>query len=125
MNILYNRIQLLCEQKKISGGKLCSDIGIRRSLLTDLKMGRKRTLAAETLSKIASYFNVSIDYLLGNLDTKKEPITSKDDELSELIKDPKLKELYDLLVNLPEDQLDDLVKYAEFLTLKQKADEKK
>ncbi|WP_162613365.1 helix-turn-helix transcriptional regulator [Gemmiger sp. An50] len=67
MNILYERIESLCQERNITVGKLCGEIGIRRSLMSDLKMGRKQTLSTETLSKLSGYFGVSIDYLLGNV----------------------------------------------------------
>lgn len=63
---LFARIQSLCEQKNIRPGRLCDDLGLSRSLMTDLKMGRKKTVQAETAQKIAEYFGVSVGYLLGN-----------------------------------------------------------
>lgn len=33
--------------------------------MTDLKMGRKKSVSAETAQKIAAYFGVSVGYLLG------------------------------------------------------------
>ena len=66
MDKLFARIQSLCEQKNIRPGRLCDDLGLSRSLMTDLKMGRKKTVQAETAQKIAEYFGVSVGYLLGN-----------------------------------------------------------
>lgn len=66
MSILYDTIIKLCDEKQISGYKLCTDLGISKSILTDLKMGRKKTVNAQTASKIADYFGVSVSYLLGN-----------------------------------------------------------
>ena len=65
MNRIYSRITTLCSQHGITGSKLCSDLGLSRSLLTDLKMGRKKDLYATTAYKIAKYFGVSVGYLLG------------------------------------------------------------
>ena len=65
MNTLYNQISTLCTQRAITCAKLCSDIGISRGILSDLKAGRKKTLNAETAYKIAKYFGVSVGYLLG------------------------------------------------------------
>ena len=62
---IYDRISSLCTQRGITGGKLCSDLVLSRSLLTDLKMGRKKDLYATTAYKIAKYFGVSVGYLLG------------------------------------------------------------
>ena len=65
MESLFDRIQSLCEEKGIRPGRLCNDLGISRSLMTDLKMGRKKTIHAETAQKIAVFFGVSVGYLLG------------------------------------------------------------
>lgn len=62
---LYFRISNLCTNSGITPGKLCSDVHISRGIITDLKMGRKKSLRAETAWKIASYFGVSVGYLLG------------------------------------------------------------
>ena len=65
MENLFDRIQSLCAEKGIRPGRLCNDLGISRSLMTDLKMGRKKTVNAETAQKIAGFFGVSVGYLLG------------------------------------------------------------
>lgn len=64
MSDLYSNIHALCEKEGIKDGTLCANIGIRRSFLSELKAGRTKSLSAEVLSKIAFYFNVSVDYLL-------------------------------------------------------------
>ena len=64
MSDLYSNIHALCEKEGIKDGTLCANIGIRRSVLSELKAGRTKSLSAEVLSKIAAYFNVSVDYLL-------------------------------------------------------------
>src|SRR5699024_8648442 len=79
---LYELILSLCTQVGIRPGKMCNDLGLSRGMMTDLKMGRKQTLSADTLSKIAAYFNVSVDYLLGN-EEKEQPALSKEDELQD------------------------------------------
>lgn len=64
MSDLYSNIHALCEKEGIKDGTLCGNIGIRRSFLSELKAGRTKSLSTEVLSKIAAYFNVSVDYLL-------------------------------------------------------------
>lgn len=64
MSDLYNRIEELCLGKKISITTMCKESGANRASLSDLKAGRKQGLSADTLSKIARYFGVSIDFLL-------------------------------------------------------------
>ena len=65
MENLFARIDSLCEKKGIRPGRLCDELGLSRGLMTDLKMGRKKTVNAETAQKIAGYFGVSVGYLLG------------------------------------------------------------
>ena len=65
MGNLYETIQSLCQQRGIRPGRLCDDLGLSRGLMTDLKMGRKKSVNAETAQKIAGYFGVSVGYLLG------------------------------------------------------------
>lgn len=65
MATLYERLAELCENRGIKGAQMCRDLGISKSLMTDLKSGRKKGVNAETAQKIASYFNVSVGYLLG------------------------------------------------------------
>ncbi len=74
MNATYERIELLCKRKGINVTALCNACGISRASLSDFKMGRQRSLSADILSKIAEYFSVSVDYLLG------VPVTPADDQ---------------------------------------------
>lgn len=84
MSILYKNIVALCEEKGIKGGKMCADTGISKGLLTDLKMGRRTGVSATTAQKIASYFNVSVGYLLGEEEKKEQ---STESELSVIKKE--------------------------------------
>ena len=65
MDSLYTRILALCDSHNIRPGRLCDELGLSRGLMTDLKMGRKKGVSAETAQKIAAYFGVSVGYLLG------------------------------------------------------------
>lgn len=65
MPAIYQRIEELCRNRGINITFLCSECGIPRASLSDYKTGRKKTLSADTLSKIADYFGVSVDYLYG------------------------------------------------------------
>ena len=84
MSILYKNIVALCEEKGIKGGKMCTDTGISKGLLTDLKMGRRTGVSATTAQKIASYFNVSVGYLLGEEEKEEKKEQPTKGELSEV-----------------------------------------
>ena len=77
MSTLYKNIVSLCESRGIKGGKMCADTGISKGLLTDLKMGRRTGVSAVTAQKIASYFNVSVGYLLGEEEKKEQSTESE------------------------------------------------
>lgn len=65
MGNLYENILSLCQERSIRPGRLCDELSLSRGLMTDLKMGRKKGVSAETAQKIAMYFGVSVGYLLG------------------------------------------------------------
>ena len=100
MVTLYERLVALCKERGIKGGRMCTDLGISKSLMTDLKSGRKKGVNAETAHKLAEYFGVSVGYLLGEeeKDTKKEQPTDLDG-LSE-----KRKALMQFAMDVPEDK---------------------
>jgi transcriptional regulator with XRE-family HTH domain len=99
MVTLYERLHSLCEEKGIKGAKMCRDLGLSKSVMTDLKSGRKKTVNAETAQKIASYFGVSVGYLLGEEEPKNKP--TNNGELSE-----SQKRLYDFCSTVPDDKVD-------------------
>lgn len=78
MNEMYNRIEDLCKNQGINMTQMCKEAGIPRGNLTDLKNGRTAILSTKNLGKISNYFQVSMDYLLGN-EQKKEPTTKSDE----------------------------------------------
>ena len=96
MNDLYNRIIELCNEKGIKGGKLCTDVGISKSTLTDLKMGRKNGLSATNAQKIASYFGVTVAYLFGEAEPDYEiTYLQAAKKLTEIVQDHEFIELYE------------------------------
>lgn len=65
MSTLYENIRNLCSEGNIKPGRMCVDLGLSKSLMTDLKAGRKKTIRADTAQKIADYFGVTVDRVLG------------------------------------------------------------
>lgn len=62
---LYDRIKKACEEKGMTVSAMCVQLGMSKSVLSDLKSGRKKTLSADTLARIADCLGVSTDALLG------------------------------------------------------------
>lgn len=80
---MYELIESLCKDRGINITQMCREADVPRGNLTDLKMGRQSGLSAKNLQKIASYFNVSVSYLLG--EEKEKPTGETDGLDSELI----------------------------------------
>jgi transcriptional regulator with XRE-family HTH domain len=81
---LSNNIKTLCKSYNVSVKKLLEDCNIRKSFIYDIEK-RGCAPAIDTLNKIADYFNVSIDYLLGITDIKEKPTADESDELDNTI----------------------------------------
>ena len=64
--MFWERIMQLCNKNGISASKLCEIIGLSNATATKWKNGS--IPQNRTLKKIADYFNVSTDYLLGKTD---------------------------------------------------------
>lgn len=79
MSTLYENIRALCSEKNIKPGKMCVELGLSKSLMTDLKAGRKKTVRVDTARKIADYFGVTVDRVLG---AEKETAAPKGDSLN-------------------------------------------
>ena len=73
MCTLYDRIQSLCKNKGVSGSRMCLDLGLSKSTLSDIKSGRKKGVSTATAQKIAAYFGVTVGYLLGEEEKQKAP----------------------------------------------------
>jgi transcriptional regulator with XRE-family HTH domain len=77
---------------------MCVELGFSKSLMTDLKSGRKKGVNADTAQKLASYFGVSVGYLLGE-EEKEQP--TEYDGLSK-----ERKALIDFVMSVPDDKAD-------------------
>lgn len=64
---LYKIIEGLLKEKGVSGAQMSRDLGMSRSFMTELRKGRAKSVKTETAQRLADYFNVSVDYLLGNV----------------------------------------------------------
>ena len=92
---MYEKIQYLCDEKNIKLAHLSKEANVPKSTLSELKQGRTKTLSTQTLSKIANYFGVSLDYF---------DIDSVDDVKDELFEKRKL--LFDMSKRATKEQLD-------------------
>ncbi|ABS23199.1 helix-turn-helix domain-containing protein [Bacillus cytotoxicus] len=85
----FDIVKKLAEEQKISISELERTLGMGKNSLYRWK---KQTPSSDTLQKVADYFNVSTDYLLGRTKKKYWELTEKDEKdiqkkLEELIED--------------------------------------
>ncbi len=81
MNNSYtaNLIKNLCKEKGVSIKTVLEDCNIRSSLIHDMNK-KNKTPSTEILEKIADYLDVSIDYLVGRINTAEKALP--EDELN-------------------------------------------
>jgi transcriptional regulator with XRE-family HTH domain len=75
---LYDRIKTACQTKGITVSAMCLQLGMSKSVLSDLKSGRKKTLSADTLGRIAEFLEVTTDSLLGKESTQPDILDDVD-----------------------------------------------
>lgn len=99
MGTLYERIQALCKSKGVSGSRMCLELGLSKSTLSDLKNGRTKGISVATAQKIAGYFGITVDELYG--EEEKEKPTVNDDGLTE-----NQRKLMEFVKSVPDDKAD-------------------
>ena len=105
MLFVYDLIEELCMKKGITVTTLCKECKIPRSTMSDYKKGRIKSLSADTLCKIADYFDVSVGYLCG------APMTVSDEESLKVL-------LFGEGVVVTDKMWNEIKEYAKFLKQK-------
>ena len=102
------RLNQLLKEKGISKSFIASKLGKQRSLLINWEKGRASP-TEEDIIEIAHLLNVSVDYLSGKTDIKKE--TAQNEQSLT----PAQQELLDVVTGLSVDEIKAVRKYAEFV----------
>lgn len=77
---LYERLETVAKEKGTSVYRITKDLGLSRGIMSSLKAGKSKTLSQKTLSKIAEYLGVSIDYLING---QNDEIKDQNDEIDD------------------------------------------
>ena len=91
---------------------MCIATGISRSALSELKAGRSKSISSDNLAKIADYFKVSTDYILGKTNAEKDELN---EYLEVLASREDLRMLFKLAKDASRDDVDKAVKIIEAL----------
>jgi len=83
MDVILQTIEQLAKEKDVSKNKLMIKCGLHPTTMQGWKKGQAKSL--EHIRKIAKYFNVSVDYLTGDISKEKQYVLDKlDTHLGEL-----------------------------------------
>lgn len=113
--MFYDRFRQLCESKGVSCNKAALEIGLSNATPTKWRK-TGATPTGETLDRIAKYFGVTTDYLLGK-ETEKAPANFGKRSVS----DDELKfALWGDCQDVSDDDLADVLRYAAFVRERKK-----
>lgn len=98
----YDRFVFLCEQNNVKPSRAAEDCGINRSNVSNWKSNGS-TPRDDAIRRIADYFNVSTDYLIGHADQKEKPLVNGDEELTEYLEILKIRPEMRMLFQLSKD----------------------
>ena len=113
---LFERIKKLADERKISITQLQEDLGMSKNYLYKWNV-EDANPKIELLKKVADYFNVSIDYLIGRTNKREianhDSLTYSDEENAK----------YETLAahiedDVTEDEMDEIKNYIEFIKSK-------
>lgn len=79
--MFFTRYENLCKNEKKTTTGVAAELGIAKSTVAYWRANNNVIPKQDVLLKIAEYFNVSVDYLLGN-ETKEAPAADSDEILS-------------------------------------------
>ena len=109
ITIFFDQLKKICLDRGTTPTALCKALGLSTALPTNWKNGREPN--SSTLQRIADYFGVSTDYLLGKEDTPSRV---------DVTFTPKEAELVRRMQDLDDDQAQQLLEYMEFLIAQRK-----
>lgn len=86
MSEIGSMLKKLRKQAHITIDELSKETGVGKSTISDIETGKAKSPKTTTLKKLADYFNVSMDYILGDINKIEKPELNKRD-LKNIAKD--------------------------------------
>lgn len=115
--MIAERLKYLRKQKRLTQSELAEKLNITRGTYAHYEIG-KRNPDYETLNRLADFFDVDTDYLLGRTDKKKS--TKDESEFESFINDPELERWHKELPKSSEEDLRKLRKMWEIIKSEEK-----
>jgi HTH-type transcriptional regulator, competence development regulator len=124
------RLKSLRLQKKLTHQDMADFLGITRQGYSKYESGQSQP-DIETINKLAQFFNVTTDYLLGRMDNPNPPIPKELNTLlkiNQLIKEYNVEQMgfFDIekWESLSKEEIEDIIKYFEWVVHKTKEKKK-
>ena len=125
---MYDRMLELLTENHISASKLAKELGFSPAPMSDGKRGLT-TPKLDKLQLIANYFNVSVDWLMGNTDIREVNVQDgyyTDPEVAKLANeiknDPDLRILLDAKRSLSKDDMNSIINITKSLLQKERGE---
>lgn len=112
--MLGDRLKELRKSNNLSQEELSKRLNLNRGTYAHYELS-KRQPDYKTLKKISDIFDVSLDYLITGNEYKKSP-----DEMWKEILNPKTEIFFKDLQEAPEEKIDELIRFWEFIKNKDK-----
>ena len=112
---IVQNILNIAKTRKVNNQQLCKILETNSNKIYDWKIGKSKP-SAEDISKLADYFNVSADYLLG----RDVPIKTKTDDSTEVLPSAaslssSQKQLVELTESFTDDEIKKVLSYIRFV----------
>lgn len=88
------RLKELRSEKNLTQTELGEKVGINYSTLSDYERGNKADPYMSTLRTLSNFFEVSIDYLIGESNIKNNELIEKCQELMKKLTDEDIRKVY-------------------------------
>lgn len=103
----------------IKGSKMCDDLGISRSTLTELRKGRSKFLLPQRASQIGEYLGLDPMLLMGVENSAAAELDDRQRELAELLEEirrnPDLRTMFSLTKNATPEEVRQYIKIIKAL----------
>lgn len=109
--MFWERFSELCKPNGVSANAVCATLRLSTATATHWKNG-KYTPKQDKLQKIADYFGVTVDYLMGNDTTITEEDIKLNAIMQEIRDNPEMQALFELTRNATAEELK---QYAEVI----------
>ena len=112
--MFYDKLKSLCEQRGVKPSRVAIECGFSKGSVSHWK-NDGTVPQREILIKIAEYFNVTVDYLLGNEKTDSTAVIDSDENL-------KFALWGEDVDDITSEMIDDVRKFAQFIREKKKGE---